>query len=203
VKGNFHARFLAGREWATARAYPVRHYTTVPMTLTETNVFDARFVFSLWLPFSAVVFTVVALFPFARRHLRGQSVTLSWIGIARGIGCFAGLWSGGLAIWLFAHGQELYTVWLFGLLGFLLAFPWRVITRASIWWGLFAVLVMLTVVPLLALGWLFIGFVLSPPHPQGIISWPASGLLPVAFLALQVFAVWRLRRRSFRYDHAA
>jgi len=173
------------------------------MTPTEPSVFDARFVPSIWLPFSAVAFALIALFPVVTRRLSGQSVTFSWIGLVRAAGCFSGLWASGIAVWLFRRGTQLSAIWPFGLLGLLLAFPWRVITRAWVWWGLFAVLLVFTLVPLLYLGRLFVAFVLSPPIPWGTLTWPAGGLLPVAFLALQALAVWRLRRRSFRYDRTA
>jgi len=169
------------------------------MTQSEPSVFDPLFIPSLWLPFSAIAFAFIAVFPTVRRRLRGQPIKFSWIGLTRSVGCFAGLWASGVAIWLFGHGEDLQAVWLFGVLGLLLASPWRVITRSWLWWGLFTLLLVFAVVPFLSLCWLFIVFVLSPPLSQGTMTWSAGGLLPVAFLALQALAVWRLRRRSLKY----
>ena len=169
------------------------------MGQNQPGLFDARFVVSLWLPLAAVAFALISLFPLVRRWLRGRRITFSWIVVARGIGCFAGLWAGGLGIWLYAHGEALYVVSLFGVLGFLLALPWQVITRAWVWWGLFTVLAASTVVPLVGLSWLLIAFIFSTPQPPGSILWLVGGLLSVAFLVLQVFAVWRVRQQSLSY----
>src|SRR2546422_11213721 len=103
------------------------------MGSTEFGVFDARFIASLSLPISAVAFALISLFPLVRRWLGRQPIAFSWVGVARAVGCFAGLWAGGLAVWLFASGEELYAVSVLSLLGLLLTIPWRVITKAWLW----------------------------------------------------------------------
>lgn len=157
--------------------------------------FDAAFIPSLWLPFSAIAFALAALFPVVRRRIQGHPIVVSWIAVARAIGCFSGLWAGGFAIYLFIDGEQLYAVWLFGLLGVLLAFPWRLIKRSWAWWLLFTPLLAFTAIALFAFGWLFFAFIFSPSQPGIVFPWLAGPLLPLALLALQVFALWQLRRR--------
>jgi len=170
---------------------------------TEPSVSDVRFVAALWLPISAVAFALISVFLLIRRWLRGWRITVSWIDISRAMGCFAGLWAMGLAIWFFTHGDAFSLVWIFGVLGLLMALPWQVITRTSVWWVLFSVLAVFTLLPLLALSWLLTAFIFSTPRSAGSIPWLVGGLLSVAFQALQILAVWRLRRRRLSYHSAA
>ena len=73
MKGNFHARFLGGRERATARAYPVPLHT--PCAIMSTKAKKKRNLGeSIWLGcFALVVFVMlygVICYPYAPIRLR-------------------------------------------------------------------------------------------------------------------------------------
>jgi hypothetical protein len=157
----------------------------------------------MFLPTYTAAFVVVAVLWLRSRHRQGERLSCSWIAVTRGIGCFVGSGLCLIAGYALATGQVLTGSRLgdagaIGTLGILLTLPWRVVSVSWIWWSCFVLLSVYFFLPTAFLTWLSYCNLSSTSTQPGPWGWLCGLYAVVAFIGVQVFAVWRVRKKCMR-----
>jgi len=178
-----------------------------PPRLTQRGVgfldLPIEYLVSLFLPTYTATFAVAVGLSLRRRLRRGEKILYPWIAFTRVIGCFVGVGLCLIAAYPLATGHvvtgsRVGDAGVIGMLGLLLAFPWRMVSVGWVWWSCFVMLGVYFVLPasvLVSISYLDLRSARTQP---GTWVWLWASYAVVAFVGVQVFAVWRLRKRLLR-----